>query len=726
MSTPATLPANFDKWDAPKGDTPPASLPADFSGWDGDKPKSATPQTPGFFRGLYETTLGGAEGLWKSFNEKPTEGTLFDQQIGSQVEEGNKAVSSAKQGRYSEMVGHGIAAALPILGPSAAKAGEDIGAGKTAYGLGEATGLVGQVVAPELARRGLSTVGKLRESAQGFARKVTGVEPAVKDAVTKAAEQHEGAVTANEAQKQAGVERAGQAKSVDEHSVKVREHLEKVEGAVAKEANAKFDRVREKIGNPEAPAGPLVETVKGVEANVLQNIPENIKEFRAILKLEPLPEHIADAVRAHVGFEPEGTEPLTWDKLQSLKSRLDARLRSRSAMNGDLKRALYQTRDAVVDEMGKMADANGAQGEWQDARDFWRKYKEDFHEASGPSGSASPVAQSLNAIDPANIRQPFLRTQSAISNRGTEILRRWPQHGGTEAATAVENMVSEHGKLKYMPDKNPNPPAPTPPTVDISKVAKGAIAQRAKSWVAFNARDVGIIASSAIAEPIAKLLGLGGGGGSVLPVAVGAYEGGKFAAARVLNNPAVIEWLAKTPPEEAAALQKIPGADKIRIVDGLTKAAIQSGKPVPLSAAARTLLGPANVARIVAATAAGSQVKNRRDALERLGKTPGEKTARFNPPSKVKGMKTPGNINLGGRPILHNSDGTVSSERSFSIGTDQGEVLIPRVFDGKDHTEQEAIEHYRRTGQHMGIFETPEDADAYAEQVHNRNIKSPN
>lgn len=472
---------------------------------------------------------------------------------------------------------------------------------------------------PVEADAGLSTVGKLRQSTKGFARKVTGVEPAVKDAVTKAAEQHEGAVTSNEAQKQAGVERAGQAKAVDEHSVKVREHLEKVEGSVAKEANAKFDRVREKIGNPETSAGPLVETVKGVEANVLQNIPENIKEFRAILKLEPLPEHIADAVRAHVGFEPEGTEPLTWDKLQSLKSRLDARLRSRSAMNGDLKRALYQTRDAVVDEMGKMADVNGAQGEWQDARDFWRKYKEDFHEASGPSGSASPVAQSLNAIDPANIRQPFLRTQSAIGNRGTEILRRWPQHGGTEAATAVENMVSEHGKLKYMPDKNPNPPAPTPPTVDISKVAKGAIAQRAKSWGAFNARDVGIIASSAIAEPIAKLLGLGGGGGSVLPVAVGAYEGGKFAAARALNNPAVIDWLAKTPPEEAAALQKIPGADKIRIVDGLTKAAVQSGKPVPLSTAARTLLGPANVARIVAATAAGSQVKNRRDARELLG-----------------------------------------------------------------------------------------------------------
>lgn len=92
---------------------------------------------------------------------------------------------------------------------------------------------------------------------------------------------------------------------------------------------------------------------------------------------------------------------------------------------------------------------------------------------------------------------------------------------------------------------------------------------------------------------------------------------------------------------------------------------------------------------------------------------------------KPEGLKVPGNINLNGRPILHNSDGTISSERSFSIGTDQGEVLIPRVFDGKDHTEQEAIQHYRQTGQHMGIFDTPQHADAYAEQVHNRKLTKP-
>ena len=288
-------------------------------------------------------------------------------------------------------------------------------------------------------------------------------------------------------------------------------------------------------------------------------------------------------------------------------------------MNGDLKRGFYQTRDAVVGEMGKMADANGAQGEWAEARDFWRQYKEDFHEASGPSGSGSPVAQALNAEDPKNIRQPFLRTQSAIGNRGIDTLRKYPQHGGTEAAEHVTKIISGHQELGDMPTKpkgfSETPPAG--PTVDAAKVARDAIAQRAKNWGSFNARDIGILASSVLAEPIMKILGgnLGEGASSLLPVAAVSYEGGKYIASRALNNPGVVEWLSKTPPEEAAALSKIPGADKVKITNLLTDAAIKGR--ANLSPAAKSLLGPANVAKILAATSAGV-VKNRREALDRL------------------------------------------------------------------------------------------------------------
>jgi tetratricopeptide (TPR) repeat protein len=89
-----------------------------------------------------------------------------------------------------------------------------------------------------------------------------------------------------------------------------------------------------------------------------------------------------------------------------------------------------------------------------------------------------------------------------------------------------------------------------------------------------------------------------------------------------------------------------------------------------------------------------------------------------------KGLVKPGNINLNNRPILQNDDGTHSSELSFSQGTDDGEVLVPQIVNGKKISQEEAWKHYQKTGEHMGIFDTPDNADAYAEAVHNRRLST--
>ncbi len=80
----------------------------------------------------------------------------------------------------SEAMGHGLAAILPGIGPAAAKAGEDIGAGKTGQGLGEATGLIGSIVAPELAGKVTSAV--LPKSASAVDRVVAATNPPTKTA----------------------------------------------------------------------------------------------------------------------------------------------------------------------------------------------------------------------------------------------------------------------------------------------------------------------------------------------------------------------------------------------------------------------------------------------------------------------------------------------------------------------------------------------------------------
>jgi hypothetical protein len=89
---------------------------------------------------------------------------------------------------------------------------------------------------------------------------------------------------------------------------------------------------------------------------------------------------------------------------------------------------------------------------------------------------------------------------------------------------------------------------------------------------------------------------------------------------------------------------------------------------------------------------------------------------------KPEGLRGPGNINLNGRPLVANSDGSYSSEKSFSRGTDKGEVLVPQIVNGKTLNQDDAWDHYKKTGEHMGVFDTPEHADAYAGKVHNRKL----
>ncbi|MEY0431110.1 hypothetical protein AB7V88_15065 [Providencia rettgeri] len=93
-------------------------------------------------------------------------------------------------------------------------------------------------------------------------------------------------------------------------------------------------------------------------------------------------------------------------------------------------------------------------------------------------------------------------------------------------------------------------------------------------------------------------------------------------------------------------------------------------------------------------------------------------------PESTKGMLQAGNIDIYNRPKVKNKDGSISTVRTISIGTDQGEVLIPTVSDdGRLLSDDEAIALFEETGNHLGVFDNPDDATAYAESLHNQQEK---
>lgn len=79
-----------------------------------------------------------------------------------------------------------------------------------------------------------------------------------------------------------------------------------------------------------------------------------------------------------------------------------------------------------------------------------------------------------------------------------------------------------------------------------------------------------------------------------------------------------------------------------------------------------------------------------------------------------------GNIDLHNRQVAYNRDGSISTVESFSFWDDDvgKEVLVPSVINGKHVSQNEAIDEYYKTGQHLGMFDTWQEADAYAEMLH--------
>jgi len=65
-----------------------------------------------------------------------------------------------------------------------------------------------------------------------------------------------------------------------------------------------------------------------------------------------------------------------------------------------------------------------------------------------------------------------------------------------------------------------------------------------------------------------------------------------------------------------------------------------------------------------------------------------------------------GNLDLTKRPKVKNPDGSVSTVRTIGIEMDGMHFLIPTVIGNKVVSNDEAIAHFRKTNQHLGIYKS--------------------
>lgn len=455
---------------------------------------------------------------------------------------------------------------------------------------------------------------------------------ATEEEAARVAEENKAAEHAVALRKQAETE-------LETSSNQLNQKVEAAEKTAKAQNDASWNAVRSKTGDT---PGDVTHVRAVTEAAVEMADPNTSSLFKSILRegeaSRPVtvngtaigPEHkmYGQLYQELYGEPPPLGKNVTFDKLHRWYNYLGEKLYSGGFKDAGTYNALKSVRGAIDQAMGDIAQKTGATEELANARRSHTQYTETFRDSpnepatvaskvvSEVSPEATKARQQSDRLAKVSRYDPSIATDAArikglrdhISSLQSEDQLRKGLSKPKEIPPPKIQERPAKPEFKKTPEiKAPEKRTPRQIEVDLKRAREDAIAERARTWGHFNARDIGILASSVLAEPILKMLSGGAGGegaSSLLPIAAVTYEGGKFIASKALEKPAVIEWLSRPPKGEAELLGRIQGADKIKIMNGMTEAAIQqkmAGKSVRIAPAAAVLLGAANVDRIAKA-----------------------------------------------------------------------------------------------------------------------------
>lgn len=240
-----------------------------------------------------------------------------------------------------------------------------------------------------------------------------------------------------------------------------------------------FDQIRKATAGAQGSSSELAGSVQKALGKIAGST-ESIKIFKDILSKNPEddPEFMtldegdgkARIPKGHPLYDilkegqSEASSPPTWKDLQGYYTELGRSL-SNGNLPGDVYQALRSLQDDIASQMQKMADSRGVGARWKQARAQYRDYMQTFREMSGPNHSGSPIAQSLAAKDPAYAVKPLTAEETAQRVRNDLSRFDPPVNGQGGAGKLYDNFRAANREFDSLgkPIKVPETPvAPKP------------------------------------------------------------------------------------------------------------------------------------------------------------------------------------------------------------------------------------------------------------------------
>jgi hypothetical protein len=250
-----------------------------------------------------------------------------------------------------------------------------------------------------------------------------------------------------------------------------------------------YDQIRKATAGKTVAPKLLADAVTKAEGK-LKGSSESIKIFRDILskaedadenpdviktrtegdvpKGHPLYQILLDMQREEKGGET--APPADFSQLRGYYSELGEKLAGGN-LPGDVYQALRSLQDDIGGMAQKMANESGVGTKFSQTQGLYRQYMETFREAAGPNHSGSPIAQALDAADPAYAIKPLMAEETAQRVRNMLTTFDPPTEGQGGAGKLFDSFRQTTREFEGLGKPINVPEAPKPPKLEEPPVA---------------------------------------------------------------------------------------------------------------------------------------------------------------------------------------------------------------------------------------------------------------